>query len=104
MMSESHWPRGLPFWASAMRSGLVTLTVTSFKLTSITWLPDKNFQLSLGGLTNTLTFRIEAATNLGVGTTWTSLTNISNFNGTFIYNDLHSTNYRQRFYRAVWTR
>jgi len=75
-----------------------------FQFTSITRMPDRSVRLSLCGLTNTVSFRIEATTNLAKGSNWTTLTNLSNYSGTFTFTDLRATNFSRRFYRAVWTK
>jgi hypothetical protein len=60
--------------------------------------PSKNFGLSFNAVSN-LAFRLEASTNL---LEWETLTNYTDPAGPVEYEDRCTTNFLQRFYRAVW--
>jgi hypothetical protein len=56
------------------------------------------------GLTVTpdVTWRIQAASEIGSPMNWVTLTNLSSATGLLQFSDLAATNHPQRFYRAVW--
>lgn len=72
--------------------------VTPIRLSGMATAPDAPFQLHLSATTN-LTCVIQTSTNL---TDWSGIfTNTTSAGGTFDFTDNQSTNWPQRFYRAV---
>ena len=65
--------------------------------TSVTLLPDRTLLVSFNAVSN-LTYRIDASADL---VNWTTLTNLSNPNGTVQFIDTDAINFTQRFYRAT---
>lgn len=70
------------------------------QITGIAANPNGSLVLNFSGATNT-SFRLLAATNLAA-VSWTSIsTNVSNASGVWGYTNFDTTNFPQRFYRAV---
>ena len=98
-------PAGLRLWRTnaTLQVRVVPPPPLSYpppRITGLTANPNGSVTLVFLGATNR-THWLQAATNLAGGT-WASIsTNVSSTNGTWSFTDSGSTNYPQRFYRAV---